>query len=66
MPLLSEEADKLTNPSLSRAFIRTIKDRGAQHLFAAYPMKSFQGSSYDVVSEDELASGNSARIDAYP
>jgi len=58
---LEEQADLLTNPSLSRAMIKVIKDRGASELFAQLPFKSFQGQTYDFTQEEKIADGNSAQ-----
>ncbi|MCS3661800.1 hypothetical protein [Salinibacter ruber] len=58
---LEEQADLLTNPSLQRSMIRTIKDRGARELMAQLPFKSFVGKSYDFTIEDEIGTGNSAQ-----
>lgn len=61
MPTLEQEANKLTNPSLQRSMIKTIKDRGALELFAQLPHKPFEGKTYDFVVEDSVATGNSAQ-----
>lgn len=58
---LEDQADLLTNPSLQRSMVRTIKDRGARELMAQLPFKSFVGSSYDFTIEDSVGTGNSAR-----
>lgn len=58
---LEEQADLLTNPSLQRSMVRTIKDRGARELMAQLPFKSFVGKTYDFTIEDEIGTGNSAQ-----
>jgi hypothetical protein len=58
---LAEQADLLTNPSLTRAMIEIVQDRGAPELFTLLPFKSFVGQSYDFTQEKNIATGSSAR-----
>lgn len=58
---LAEQADLLTNPSLSRSLVRMIEDRGAPELFTQLPFKSFVGQSYDFTQEKNIATGTSTR-----
>lgn len=61
MGTLKQEADKLTNPSLQRGIIEVIIERGAREVMAQLPFKSFQGTTYDFVLEDQIGTGHSAR-----
>lgn len=58
---LETQANLLTNPSLQRAMIKIIKDRGARELMAQLPHKSFVGKTYDFTQEEEIGTGNSAQ-----
>ena len=54
MPLLREEADKLTIESLQKGVIEVLITRGARELLGKLPFKSFQGTAYTFVAEKAL------------
>lgn len=61
MPLLREEANKLTLPSLQRGVIEVLITRGARELLQDLPFKRFEGESYAFNREATLPTSASAR-----
>lgn len=61
MPLLEAEANKLTNPSLTKGVVELFFERGSEDLLRQLPFKPVQGSSFDWVVEKSMPTGNSAR-----
>lgn len=61
MPLLEAEANKLTNPSLTKGVVELFQERGSGELLKQLLFKPVQGSSYDWVVEKSIPTGNSAR-----
>lgn len=61
MPILKDQADILTNPSLQRGVIEVLITRGARPLLEQLPFKSFEGSAYAFNAEVTLPTGHSSR-----